>query len=497
MSNLLTPFRYSLFIIGLFTFSTFQVQAQSGKNTGQKKVILLNEKARFPGCEHKSFSKSKKKQCSKQKLEDYIALHLKYPDIAKNEDFKPRIVDIKITVEADGRINSPRLIKSDVKEYDRMAQTVFVQMVKDGIRWTPGQYEGEFVKSTINVPVHFTWDGRKNAFERITERSDVYEYVDEPAAFIVCQKAGLRDREVKACVQEKMAAFFKENMVYPEGALELGIEGDIEVEFVVAYDGYVRDIVLKNDLGQGCGQEAIRLVELLNNSDKLVWIPGEENGERVPVLEKATIPFRIEGNKKKNQKLSSVDARRVYVSEKEGYEKLIATHLKYPTGEDVNPCSQGVIEVGFTIDQITGDVSIVSMTDFNSLGKAFQSKAKDFLKFTKGKWNTKLPNLTSETVYKMPIPFTAKGDACHRSQTPYAEMVFNAMDAAEKINDQKKPDDHLVVLDKAVRAFPADNKLRFLQGMALYQLNRRVEACVNLSFVKQQNKDISVPTSCN
>ena len=75
-----------------------------------------------------------------------------------------------------------------------MAQGVFIKMVLDGIHWTPGKYEDENMKAPITVPVHFTWEGRKNAFEKITDRDDVYEYVDEPPAFIPCQKAGMNDK---------------------------------------------------------------------------------------------------------------------------------------------------------------------------------------------------------------------------------------------------------------------------------------------------------------
>ena len=212
MSNLLKTFCYGIFALGVLTILAIPAQAQNGKHNGQKNIIMLNENPRFSGCEHTSYSISKKRKCAKEKLEEYIATNLQYPEEAKNTDFKPRVINVQITVEANGKINSPRVLAPGNRSYDKMAQMVFVKMVMDGINWVPGIYEGKGVKAPLTVPVHYTWEGRKNAFQKITDRSDVFEYVDEPPAFIPCQKAGIKDKEVRACVQETMAAFFKKNM---------------------------------------------------------------------------------------------------------------------------------------------------------------------------------------------------------------------------------------------------------------------------------------------
>ena len=275
------------------------------------------------------------------------------------------------------------------------------------------------------------------------------------------------------------------------------MEGEIEVEFIVGKDGILSDIVLKNDLGLGTGREAIRLVELMNSDDQLVWMPGEEDGKRVEVLETTTIPFRIDPAKKSKGKITSVDAAKIFLNGKAGLHQSLIADLKYPKGGDVNPCARGVIDVSFQIDPITDGITVVSMMDFNNLGKDFQSKARSYLLSSKGKWNNDLPSLTAKTTYKLSVPFNAKGQACSAGNEDYTQTIFTAMDAARSVSAKEKINDNLAFFDKAVRQFPSDNKLRYLQGMALYQCNRRVEACVNLSFVKQQNKNISVPFSCD
>lgn len=494
MSNTSRFTTVGFFILSLLLLAVKLSIAQTGKHNN-KKLIVLNESARFPGCEIDELSIEKKVNCSQNKLNEYIRKHLQYPEIARNADFAPRIVQVQITVEADGHIHSPLVLNPDVQDYNQNAQRVFVKMAQDGIRWIPGKYEGRAMKSPVVVTVHFDWEGRKNSFSSLSHNLDVYEYVDEPPAFIICQQAGLKDREVMACVQQKMSEFFANHLEYPTDALELGIEGDIELEFIVGNDGIIKDVFLKNDIGFGCGQEAVRLVELMNEGD-LVWLPGEEDGERVDVLQRATIQFRINPDQRMMSKLRTVDADKIFITEKEGFKKFRTANLLSPVKDDIDPCSQGVIDVRFKIMPYSEEITIVSMTDYNNLGKEFQSSVKSFLNATKGKWNNDLPNLSEATIYKLSLPFAANDHLCPSASNEYLDVVASALEVSTMVKDPETQNFGLNALDSAVKRFPADNKLRYLQGMALYQCNRRVEACVNLAYVKQQNKNIAVPSTC-
>jgi Flp pilus assembly protein TadD len=54
----------------------------------------------------------------------------------------------------------------------------------------------------------------------------------------------------------------------------------------------------------------------------------------------------------------------------------------------------------------------------------------------------------------------------------------------------------LAWLNKAVRLYPADNKIRRLRGMALYQNGHAAEGCADLFFINKQNKYIAAPEGC-
>lgn len=77
-----------------------------------------------------------------------------------------------------------------------------------------------------------------------------------------------------------------ENYRYPKAAIDAGVNGTVEVTFIVERDGSLTDIRLNRDLGHGTGEEAIRV---LKGAGK--WAPGVQNGGAVRVA--YTLPIRL------------------------------------------------------------------------------------------------------------------------------------------------------------------------------------------------------------
>ena len=86
-----------------------------------------------------------------------------------------------------------------------------------------------------------------------------------------------------------MAAFMQyiaNNYDYPEEAIEAGVNGMVQVAFVVEPDGSLTDLKVIRDLGYGTGKAAVRV---LQSSSK--WSPGIQNGRAVRVA--YTLPIRL------------------------------------------------------------------------------------------------------------------------------------------------------------------------------------------------------------
>ncbi|MEY4134579.1 MAG: hypothetical protein RL386_929, partial [Bacteroidota bacterium] len=93
----------------------------------------------------------------------------------------------------------------------------------------------------------------------------------------------------------KLMEFIYSNIHYPAVARENGVEGNVVVQFVVNTDGSATDLKIVRDIGGGCGEEALRVVELMNVlKDK--WVPGKQRGRPVRVMFTLPIRFKLQYN---------------------------------------------------------------------------------------------------------------------------------------------------------------------------------------------------------
>jgi len=68
------------------------------------------------------------------------------------------------------------------------------------------------------------------------------------------------------------------NYVYPQGAIDAGVKGQVIVSFVVEKDGSLTDIKVMRDLSYGTGQAAVAVLKKAKP-----WNPGIQNGRPVRV----------------------------------------------------------------------------------------------------------------------------------------------------------------------------------------------------------------------
>jgi protein TonB len=83
-----------------------------------------------------------------------------------------------------------------------------------------------------------------------------------------------------------MQQYFRDNLKYPEQALTKGIGGKVVIRFTVDKDGSVIDVIIKRGIGDGCDEEALRLVKEMPS-----WKPGMHNGRPVKVYYTMPLDF--------------------------------------------------------------------------------------------------------------------------------------------------------------------------------------------------------------
>lgn len=124
------------------------------------------------------------------------------------------------------------------------------------------------------------------------ETDDFFVAVEEMPSFGDCKKLGSK-AERKQCSDRSLLSFLSKHIKYPAIARENNIEGQAVIRFIVEKDGTISETEVVRDLAGGCGQEALRVVNLMNQKN-LTWNPGMQQGRPVRVQFNLPIRFKLQ-----------------------------------------------------------------------------------------------------------------------------------------------------------------------------------------------------------
>lgn len=124
---------------------------------------------------------------------------------------------------------------------------------------------------------------------------EIYKVVEDMPRFSGCEDKGLSKSEVKQCAENLMLDYIYTNLKYPKTALENKTVGMVVLQFVIDKKGVVKDSKLVRNIGDGCGEAALAIVDAMPD-----WIPGKQRGKPMNVLYTLPIRFQLdeEGNVK-------------------------------------------------------------------------------------------------------------------------------------------------------------------------------------------------------
>ena len=125
------------------------------------------------------------------------------------------------------------------------------------------------------------------------EGKEIFKVVEHMPRFPGCEKDPLSYEERKQCAQQKLLEFVYEHIRYPETARAQKISGMVVVKFVVDHEGRVQNPEIVRDIGGGCGEEALRVVKLMQGKD-IRWVSGKHQGQNVSVQFNLPVKFQFE-----------------------------------------------------------------------------------------------------------------------------------------------------------------------------------------------------------
>jgi len=129
---------------------------------------------------------------------------------------------------------------------------------------------------------------------KIEEENEVpFRVVEQMPRFPGCEDMAGSNTEKHACATQKLLEFIYQNIKYPAAARENGIFGTVVVSFVVEKDGSLTNLEILRNIGGGCGVEALRVVNLMNEKG-LKWMPGKQRGRAVRVQFNLPVKYRLD-----------------------------------------------------------------------------------------------------------------------------------------------------------------------------------------------------------
>lgn len=120
----------------------------------------------------------------------------------------------------------------------------------------------------------------------------IYQLAQESPRFPGCEDLQGDMTEKQKCAEEKLLKYLYGKLKYPEYALEHNIEGRCVISFIVEKDGSITQARIVKDIGGGCGEEAVRVVQSMNELPQQ-WSPGRQDGNPVRVRFNLPVNFQI------------------------------------------------------------------------------------------------------------------------------------------------------------------------------------------------------------
>ena len=142
-----------------------------------------------------------------------------------------------------------------------------------------------FMQMLLFISLH----GQPQAIPSSYDSQPIYKIVEESPRFNNrdCeQNESSSDRQ--HCSKFAFKKYVKEHLRYPQDAKAQNISGIVLLEIIVEPDGRIKFSRILRDIGGGCAQEAIRLV---NQMPK--WVPGKLKGRPVRVKTPLTVKFEL------------------------------------------------------------------------------------------------------------------------------------------------------------------------------------------------------------
>jgi len=227
--------------------------------------------------------KSAQPYSEKKLLQDFLCSEVVYPDDALEQKIEGKVV-MSFIVENDGSVNKVRVKQQVSPELDAEALRLFRMLL-----WEPAISMGQPVASENEYTINFNIKKYNKHCKQRGYTSSTYPFQPVDSSYIVYEYSQTENKPIAVFDEKGMRLkdFIAKNIKYPETAYRQNLSGIVTLGFVVEPHGRVSNIKVLQDVGGGCNQEAIRLLQMIK------WMPGIKDGKAVRTIMNIDIEFRL------------------------------------------------------------------------------------------------------------------------------------------------------------------------------------------------------------
>jgi len=215
-------------------------------------------------------------------LKEFFQMHLVYPkaDLIAKKQGK---VEIAFSASDKGKVISYKIISSVSTEIDKEAIRLFKLIL-----WKPALNSGIAVAGSDIFSVNFNPKKYNKTVKRRAYSEIILNYLTDTSYNIYAEKkvdSTAKPKLPNNC--NNLTTYIYKQMKYPSQAVELGIEGRVQISFIVETNGLPSNFIVKQTVGGGCTEEAVRIIQ------EIKWYPAFKNSMAVRSKKLMFIEFRL------------------------------------------------------------------------------------------------------------------------------------------------------------------------------------------------------------
>lgn len=241
----------------------------------------------FKKCE--SSPLNQQKECFKKELSNHIRKNFKYPESAYDRAIQGKVF-VYFTVKEDGGLGQMKI--SPPYKGEELANEV-KRIIKKLPNLKPGKHNGTNVTVKYGFPIIFKIPGVKasnikKAAKKINLK-EVYTFnqIETIPQFNSCKKTN--DTSLK-CYNTNLVKHIQENFAYPKTAVNKGIKGIVDIQFIINKKGEIVNIETKGPENGAILEKAAKV--LIQKLPK--FKAGIKQGKTVNVKYSFPITFKLD-----------------------------------------------------------------------------------------------------------------------------------------------------------------------------------------------------------